>query len=413
VEQKLRVGIAGVPRGITFVPSFRALAETEVVGVPRGITFVPSFRALAETEVVALCDLDRGVLVRAAAETGLELLFTDYEEMLERARLDVVVVATPMPLHVPQTVAALECGIHVLAEVPAATDLEQCWRLVQAGRASRAIFMMAENYCYTRESVLVRALAQAGLFGEVYYGEGGYVHELKALHEITRWRRFWQVGLDGNTYPTHSLGPLLQWMGTRVTTVCCMGSGHHYRDSRGRPYGNQDTTTTLCGLANGGMLTLRLDLVSERPSNGTHYALQGTKGAYLSPRRDEEEPLVWLLGRSPERERWEELWEYAQEFLPDPWRNPGEEAQRAGHGGGDYFEVREFADAVLGGRRSPIDVFDALDFTVPGLVSRESLRRGGQPLPVPDFRTIGRFPDDLPEELRESAILRVVEPERE
>ena len=72
--------------------------------------------------------------------------------------------------------------------------------------------MMAENYCYTRESALVKALAGAGLFGETYYGEGAYVHELKELHEATPWRRFWQVGVDGNTYPTHSLGPVLSWM---------------------------------------------------------------------------------------------------------------------------------------------------------------------------------------------------------
>ena len=381
-----------------------------IAGVPRGVTFVPSFAAIAQTEVVALCDLDREALQRAGAESGVSLLFADYEQMLERAQPDLVVVATPMPLHVPQSVAALERGLHVLCEVPAATDLEQCWRLVQALRASRGSYMMAENYCYTRESVLVRAMARAGVFGDVYYGEGAYIHELKALHEMTPWRRFWQVGLGGNTYPTHSLGPLLQWTGTRVTTVACMGSGHHYRDSQGRPYGAQDTTTTLCALASGGMLTLRLDLVSERPANGSHYALQGTKGAYLSPRRDEEEPLVWLLGRSPEAESWQELWDYESEFLPQPWRQPSEEARRAGHGGGDYYEVREFVDAVLRGARPPIDVFDALDFTVPGLVSRESLRLGGIPVPVPDFRGIERFPEDLPAMLRDSAILRVSPP---
>jgi predicted dehydrogenase len=278
-------------------------------------------------------------------------------------------------------------------------------------RRSRAVYMMAENYCYTRESALVKALAEAGLFGDAYYAEGAYVHELKALHETTRWRRFWQVGLDGNTYPTHSLGPLLQWLKTRVSSVACLGSGRHYRDSRGEEYGAQDSTTALCQLANGGLLTLRLDLLSERPSNGGHYALQGTKGAYLSARHAEEGPLVWLLGRSPEKEAWQSLWDYA-ELLPEHWRHPPPGAAEAGHDGGDYFEVADFVDAVRGGRRPPIDVFDALDFTVPGLVSRESLLRGGAPLPVPDFRTIRRFPEELPAELRSSSILRVVEPGR-
>jgi hypothetical protein len=43
--------------------------------------------------------------------------------------------------------------------------------------------------------------------------------------------------------------------------------------------------------------------------------------------------------------------------------------------------------------------------TLPGLISQESIRRGGAPVPVPDFRRITHFPHDLPPELRESIVL--------
>jgi hypothetical protein len=36
----------------------------------------------------------------------------------------------------------------------------------------------------------------------------------------------------------------------------------------------------------------------------------------------------------------------------------------------------------------PIDVYRAMDYTVPGLVSEESIRNGGAPVPVPDFREL-------------------------
>jgi len=93
--------------------------------------------------------------------------------------------------------------------------------------------------------------------------------------------------------------------------------------------------------------------------------------------------------------------------MPEIWRNRPREAVEAGHGGGDYFQVRAFIDSILNGTPPPIDVFAALDMTVPGLVSEESIHRGGIPLPVPDFRTIRRFPEDLPDELQGSAILSV------
>ena len=54
--------------------------------------------------------------------------------------------------------------------------------------------MMAENYTYMKPNVLVKELARRGLFGDLYYAEGEYIHELKALNEQTPWRRKWQTG---------------------------------------------------------------------------------------------------------------------------------------------------------------------------------------------------------------------------
>ena len=70
--------------------------------------------------------------------------------------------------------------------------------------------MMAENYVYTKPNILIRELAKQGLFGDIYFGEGQYIHELKAFNEITKWRRKWQTDRNGCTYPTYSLGPVLQ-----------------------------------------------------------------------------------------------------------------------------------------------------------------------------------------------------------
>ena len=97
--------------------------------------------------------------------------------------------------------------------------------------------MMAENYLYRKENVLVTELVRRGLFGQVYYAEGAYLHELKQLNEDTPWRRTWQTGIAGVTYGTHSLGPILQWMpGDRVAEVCCADTEVRLRDPRGDQY---------------------------------------------------------------------------------------------------------------------------------------------------------------------------------
>src|SRR5258708_5562535 len=98
-----------------------------IVGAHRGAAYVPGFNASPHTQIVAVCDLDPIRLNETADTARCELRFTRYEEMLDKAKLDIVVVATPMPLHVPLSIAALGREIHVMSDVPAATDLQQCW----------------------------------------------------------------------------------------------------------------------------------------------------------------------------------------------------------------------------------------------------------------------------------------------
>ncbi len=353
----------------------------------RGSAFKAACDALPDVEIRAACDRDANALPEAADRLGARERYLSFDDMLERSDLDAVIIGTPMPLHVPQSIAALERGLSVLCEVPAGVSVEECRRLTLAARPSRSIYMMAENYTYRRPCVLVRELVRLGLFGTPYYGEGEYLHELKELNERTPWRRRWQTGINGNTYPTHSLGPLLQWMpGDRVTSVLCVGSGSHHVDPRGAPYENESSTLTLCRMRSGGLLKLRLDMLSDRPHAMTNYQLQGTDGCYESARAAGEPHRVWLRSLSADPNRWMDLEDLAERYLPAMWREASETARTAGHGGGDYFELVDFIAAVRGERPPAIDIDAAMDMTLPGLASQQSIAEGSRWVDVPDSR---------------------------
>jgi predicted dehydrogenase len=360
-----------------------------VVGAAgRGASFRAAFDAHPITRIHAICDIRQEALAEAAQRLGASETYTDYPEMLEQSDIDAVVIGTPMQFHTSQAIAALEHQIHVLSEVTAAISIDECRALVSAALRSNAIYMMAENYSYIKSNVLVKELVRRGLFGEVYYAEGEYLHELKELNEITRWRRRWQTGIDGITYGTHSLGPILQWMpGDRVERVCCAGSGHHYLDPRGDAYENEDTCVMLAQTARGALIKIRVDMLSERPHAMTNYSLQGTKGCYESARSTLEQHKVWLADLSPDANTWMDLAELEQEYMPDMWRDPPEAALRAGHGGGDYFEVLDFVRSIVDGTPCPIGIHEAMDMSLPGLVSQQSIADGGRWMAVPDSRT--------------------------
>ena len=220
---KLRIGVAGAPRAASFLTGLRAYGD--------------------KTTVVAVYDPDPEARAAFAANSSVAAL-DRYDDMLEQ--VDAVIVASPQHHHVPQAVTALERGVHVLSEVPAAVSFEQARQLLAAARCSTATYMMAENYCYTRDNLVVATMARAGVFGELYFGEGQYLHEMKKWHVKPdgqrTWRYYWQVGRAGNTYPTHSIGPLLRWFADRVVAVSCVGSGRH----TDREHEIDDTVLVLC-----------------------------------------------------------------------------------------------------------------------------------------------------------------------
>ena len=370
-EKKINIGIVGAcARGGSFK------AGCDAVGV----------------NIVAVCDIDEEGLEKAREVLGADESYADYGEMLEKSDIEAVIIGTPMHLHAEQSIKALESGRHVLSEVTAAVSLSEAEALTVAVERSGLVYMMAENYTYMKPNVLVRAMARQGCFGEVYYAEGEYLHELKELGERTVWRRKWQNGIDGVTYGTHSLGPILQWMaGDRVVRVCCEGSGRHHRDPNGDEYA-QDTSVMLCKTEKGALIKIRVDMISDRPHAMTNYQLQGTDGAYESSRGGPvDQGKIWTRGLSSEV-KWNSVDSLmnvdalAERYLPEEWRNPPEAAKSAGHGGGDYFEILDFVKAVRGEKPSPIGIHEAMDMTLPGLISQDSIKRSGEWLEVPDSR---------------------------
>ncbi len=357
-----------------------------IVGAHRGASFIRPFTTITETEVTAICDLNETTLNSVADKFGIKKRFTDYEKLLSDENIDIVVLGTPENLHVPQSIAGLEAGKHVISEVAAATSLDQCYELVRAVKSSQTKYMMAENSCYSKSNILIKNMARQGVFGDLYFGEGEYVHDIKSMHHDSggnpTWRYYWQVGINRCNYATHSLGPVLQWFNERVATVCCLGTGVRTDPE----HAMEDTILMLCKTTSDALIKIRIDMLSNRPAN-SYYSLQGTKGCYEGTRGFGDQAKVWLAdfdGAS----RWRPFSDFEAEFLPDRWKNPPEEALKADDVSGEYFELRDFVDSILHDTHPPMDVYDAMDFTVPGLVSEQSIAKGGMPVEVPNFREI-------------------------
>lgn len=352
-------------------------------GWGRGKGMVKTINSVPGCKVVALCDIDIGGLHEANKELGVEHVHKDYSQMLEQCELDAVFIATPMNLHGPQAVEAIERGIHVLSEVPAVVDMEQAMALVKACKKGNAVYMIAENYIYFRENMMVTEMIKKGEFGSPYYAESEYIHGLRWLHAKTKWRRKWQVGINGITYGTHCLGPILQWMsGDRVKRVSCSGAGHHYVDENDKPYEMEDVCVLMGKMESGALIKVRSDLISNGPGR-TIYYLQGTQGVFDS---DRGRNRIWLQNHCEDKKAYRDIKDLEGTFLPAMWREHEAAAKVTGHAGGDYLQMIDFIAAVRDETPTPLGIHEAMDMTLPGLVSQQSILQDSDWIDVPDSR---------------------------
>ena len=91
------------------------------------------------------------------------------------------------------------------------------------------------------------------------------------------------------------------------------------------------------------------------------------------------------LRRKKRMDRSGQIWK--KTIYPTCGRNPSEAALKAGHGGGDYFEIMDFIQSINGEIACPIGIHEAMDMTLPGLISQQSIVQDGAWLYVPDSRS--------------------------
>ncbi len=328
-----------------------------------------------------MCDL---VLERAKALAESQQVphATDsFDEVCKREDVDLLYIATPPAAHVPQSVQALRADKHVLCEVPALWLPEEAEELVKAACESQAQYMMAENMAYFAWVQGFERMVREGFIGAPVYAECEYVHDLRGRLAVSEEEarggdpRTWRAIIGPAQYCTHDLGPILRMFGDRVDMVVGMHTGSHLMPE----LGVLDAEVILCHTVGGRVIKFLGSFVNARQECFHYFSIYGTRGVLESPRTAGEPYRLWGDGipyaEGPTAMR---MGVNHPELVG---KVPG-----GGHGTGEWVMVDDFVRAVERGMRPPIDVFESLDWSLPGLLGHLSAEAGGERREVPDPR---------------------------
>ncbi|MCL2361068.1 MAG: Gfo/Idh/MocA family oxidoreductase [Defluviitaleaceae bacterium] len=340
-----------------------------IIGLFRGMSFVGNAKHTG-MKLVALCDSWEERLHTDEISSDVAR-YSDYGEFLNHD-MDAVILANYFHEHAPFAIKALKKGKHVMSECNSNFTIAEGIELCEAVEDTGLIYMLAENYPYTKVNQELKKLYLSGELGKAVYAEGEYNHPMSE-EEYAPYipsPDHWRAWLPRGYYCTHALAPLMFITDLMPKIVTGFAAGETGGGWAGMVQMEEGAVFRLIG---GGM-----------PGHSCFYRIHGTKGAaesvhgpgYFGP----EQVRVW-------HEHWNNPFDSPLEraYVPDFPTDVAMPAD-AGHGGGDFWVDYHFAQAIRTGTQPFLDVYRGVAMSTVGILLDRSIKSGGMPQEMPDFR---------------------------
>ena len=200
-----------------------------IVGVgSRGKGLLHLMKDIPDVQVTAMCDVREDNLALAKKIiTSPVIIYKDYKDMMRNRKIDAVIIATPLYLHYPMAVDALDQGKHVYLEKAISYDIPQAIDLVKRVEKSKLVFQVGHQYRYFGLYKRIKEVIDKGWLGKVMHYECQY-------HRNSDWRFPVPPGMDERfinwrMYKASSGGLMTELCGHPIDVVNWMVGSHPLR----------------------------------------------------------------------------------------------------------------------------------------------------------------------------------------
>jgi predicted dehydrogenase len=367
----------------------RAKLNVAIVGLGFGKEFIPIYQNHPNTNMYAICQRSADKLNEVGDQYNVGKRYENFDDLIQDPDVDAVHINSPIHLHAPQSIAALQAGKHVACTVPAATTVEECAEIVKAAKASGKNYMMMETAIYCREFLFVRELRDTEKLGRIQFMRGSHQQEMAG------WPGYWE-GLPPMHYATHAVSPCLALIRGEAEYVSCYGSGK-IEDRLVAKYGSPFAVESALFKVRDQQLSFEVtrSLFETARQYRESFDVYGDKVAFEWTQIEDEQAVIHV-GEKPERVT---IPDFAR-LLPEPiqrfttkgvYDETNEHlsfVQGGGHGGSHPHLVHEFVSSIVDGRPSFPDVYQSVNWTCAGICAHESAMRAGRQVALPDFRKL-------------------------
>ena len=186
---------------------------------------LPSYRLCKNVAVVAACDVNDAALKQMQEQHGIERVYMDYHELLQKERLDILSICTSNDAHYPIAMAAIEADLDVYCEKPLALTYAQAREMYEAAMAKGTKTGVNFSHRRTPAAQLAREIIHSGAVGDIHYvaavyagGGTGYADRPGTWRNDRDRAGFGGLGDMGS----HIIDMMLWWLEADITSVAAV-----------------------------------------------------------------------------------------------------------------------------------------------------------------------------------------------
>lgn len=210
----------------------RSTIRLAIIGLGHiGKTYTRIALAVKGIKPVAACDIFEKARLVYAGEFPQIPVYASVPELLTKADFDAALVLTSDPCHAEPFVQCLDAGKHVFVEKPAGNTIPEIQEMVKAmNRHPKQVAASGHILRYYPVNAKIKQMAVNGEFGDIFYLEGDYIHNLIAQGHPDRFNealgRNWYLEdekpmVGGGCHPFD----VLRWIvNSPVVSVASMGN---------------------------------------------------------------------------------------------------------------------------------------------------------------------------------------------
>jgi predicted dehydrogenase len=199
-----------------------------------GPNHIRNFNSLSNSKVLVCCDKSKTRLEHMKRLYPAIETTTEADDLFGDARLDAIVVATPVFSHFELAKKALLCGKHVLVEKPMTNSVETSLMLIRIAEEAQRILMVGHTFEYTAAVNKIKAILDSGELGDPLYFSSTRVN--LGLFQA-------DINVSWDLAP-HDVSIITYLLDELPETVNCQGKSHYKK-------GVEDVATMTLNYKNG------------------------------------------------------------------------------------------------------------------------------------------------------------------